>query len=269
MNKLNIISRRLSSLNTMYGGFKITLVTLTLLAAVSNGKIEKPLASRDERTSKLQSMLPSNEYLQGPSGTSTAKLIVKLQDKIVAKGSCNPNLCFGLDGSNLISNRNYERQREFVQLIAATLAIDKNVRMSAYQYGLRLQPISDLTDDIDSFLLKMNLAKRERTLEFSFLAPALFQCQRDFRPYPEDANKIVLIGDGRTNYGSRSLAIRVAEQFLPPYNNGAICAVYVRRPSVRFLEKITQNPDNVLFVEDYFYFDEILGEMVHDICNLV
>lgn len=249
--------------------FLFILLTLGLLFPKSYAQISRPLKSKEERSVELKDSLSGNEFLDGSQGVATAKLMIELQDRIIDQGGCNLNLCFGLDGSRLISAKDYERQREFVQLIAATVAIDERVKMSAYQYGLRLQRISSFTGDIDSFLLRMESAKRKKTLSRSFLSPALFKCQRDFRDNGEDANKIVIIGDGRTNYGRKSLAIRIAARFLPPFNNGAICAVYVKRPAIRFLEKITQDPSKVISVEEYFLFDEILEETVSNVCDLV
>lgn len=242
---------------------------LALAIYVAQAQPTAPLESRAERATNLQSALPSNSFLSGPTGIETANTMVALQDKIIENGGCNLNICFGLDGSNLISNRDYEFQREFVQLVAATITIDERIKLSAYQYGLRLQRISKFTANANQFLLSLESAERQDAQDRSFLAPAIFQCQRDFRDNPEDANKIVLIGDGRTNYGRRSQAVRIAEQFLPPNNNGAICAVYVRRPASRFLERITQNRDRVLDVEDYFFFADILDEVVSNVCDLV
>eukprot|EP00171_Calliarthron_tuberculosum_P008013 IDg8013t1 len=223
---------------------------VAIVASVAYAQIKAPLASRSERTAELQQSLTGNSFTEGAAGAATLDTMVTLQDEIIANGGCNLNLCYGLDGSNLISDTDYELQRFFVQLVAATIAIDPRTKMSAYQYGLRLRRISEYTSDIDQFLINLEDAKRNPTLSRSFLAPALFQCQRDFRASPEDANKIVLIGDGNTNYGSEDSTVRVAEQFLPPNNNGDICAVYVGEPNGNFLLRITQNPDRLLDVED-------------------
>lgn len=245
------------------------LLLSTLLLQCALALLQKPLGTAEERVVKLQSSLPSNDFLHDSTrGISVAKRVVALQDLIIDNGGCNPNLCFGLDGSKLINEYDYELQREFVQLVAATVAVDHRVKMSAYQYGLRLQRISSFTRDIDQFLLDMESSKRNLALTRSFLAPALFKCTLDLSNSFEDANKIVIIGDGRTNYGSANQSIRVAASFLPPNGNGRICAVYVRNPKYRFLEEITQDPAMVIDVIDYTKFDEILEQLVRDICQI-
>lgn len=251
---------------------KATIKTLFLLLAlftIVHGAIRTPLGSKAERTSELQNALPNNELVKGDAGKRAAERVVALQDEIIANGGCNANICFGLDGSGLITNKNYERQRQFVQLIAASVGVDTSVKMSAYQYGLRLRSISKYTKDINQFLRNMENAERMSDLDRSYLAPALFRCQLDFRQSVEDANNIVIIGDGRTNYGRPSQAVRIAERFLPPNNNGAITAVYVGNPAFRFLEKITQNPNMIIDVEDYFGFINILDDVVKNVCDLV
>lgn len=240
-----------------------------LVAAAVFYTAHAQLPSAEQRASDLQAAIPEAlSAFPARSGSSVASQVVALQDEILAAGGCNANICFGLDGSNLISDLDYERQRQFVQIVAATVAIDESVKMSVYQYGLRLRQISEFTSDINSLLLKLEDATRNPTIDRSFLSPAIFQCQRDFKANVEDANKIAIIGDGNTNYGSQSQAVRVASMFLPPNKNGAICAVYVKEPNFRFFDQITQDPSRVISVDNYFAFTDILDEVVRNVCSL-
>lgn len=245
----------------------IAYITLFLIFTSLDGKKQPtaPLASSRDRTNTILSSLTHNSFAQGHSGTNTANKIVKLQDMIVQNGGCNANLCFALDG---MSKADYERQLEFVQLIAATVAIDERVQMSAYQYGRTLHRISSYTDNINAFMMKLGSSSRYITKGNVFLAPALKQCKRDFAGNPEDANKIVIIADGRANQANRQEAINVAKAFRSPGGNGAICAVHVKKSKHSFLSKVVQNPRFLLQVDEYDRFADILGNIVRNVCEV-
>ncbi len=65
----------------------------------------------------------------------------------------------------------------------------------------------------------------------SFLAPVIIHCGIQLRRrFVEDANQIVLIGDGRSDLFGQDFSVRQAEKLPPSQHNGAIAAVTVRSP---------------------------------------
>ena len=212
----------------------------------------------------IKSVIPnkSNVYLT-PENLLKIRAI---QQKVAAKGSCNPNICFALDGSGSISSADYRAQKDFVELVSAIISVDPNAAYAAVQYGLRNVAISDLTSDANAFLLdvdRSHLAGAPRT----FIAAGLGFCISELRPRTEDANKIVLLGDGRSNFGGNP--VPVARQFLPPRGTGSICAVGVGFQNTKVLQDIVGGDRNkVLPVDGYFELIDILDVLVSDICNI-
>lgn len=208
------------------------------------------------------------QVLQNPEARRrTVQTILDLQDKIIARGGCSRNLCFALDASTKLQRVDFLLQRDFVALIAATLGVDDDVNIGAYQYGPRVRRISRLSPGINAFLLKLEQWEQSKSEEFNFLAAAIWRCRREMRPLASrDANKLVIIGNGDTSSFQQSIAQFTAQRFLR--DTGAICAVAVEDANRRFFAKLTDDPARVLGVEDYFLFDQILSDIVSDICGL-
>lgn len=189
-----------------------------------------------------------------------------LQQRVIDNGGCNPNLCFALDGSGSISVEDYELQKEFVEIVAAIVAVDEDAAFGAVQYGLRNIPISRLTTNANQFLRNVErsrLASASRT----FIAAGLGHCIRALRRVPGNANKIVLLGDGRSNFGGNPVPI--AQRFLPPRGNGAICSVGVGFQDTDMLLNIVGgDPRNVLQIDEYFELLDILDILVAQVCGL-
>ena len=210
----------------------------------------------------IQNLIPNNGFIT-PENLLQIRAI---QQQVAAKGSCNPNICFALDGSGSISSADYSAQKDFAQLIAAIISVDPDAAYAAVQYGLRNIAISDLTSDANSFLLDLDgsiLAGAPRT----FIAAGLGYCINQLRPRIEDANKIILFGDGRSNFGGNPVS--VAQRFLPPRGSGSICAVGIGFQNTAVLQAIVGgNPNRVLQVDEYFELMDILEVIISDICGL-
>ena len=206
------------------------------------------------------SILDDNSLFKTP-GIST--LVYKLQEKIKAQGRCNPNVCFALDGSGSISEDEYRTQKEFVQLISAVIGVDEDSAFAGVQYGLRAIGISRLTNDVDAFLLRVEGSVHKRARR-TFISSGLAFCIQELRRRAEDANKIVLLGDGRSTFGGNPVPI--AKKFLPPAGNGSIAAIGVKFADTSRLEAITGDPDKVLAIDEYFELLDLIEDLVADIC---
>eukprot|EP00171_Calliarthron_tuberculosum_P013514 IDg13514t1 len=168
---------------------------------------------------------------------TTVGTMLDLQDKIIQQGGCNRNLCFTLDASSKLSKMDFLLQRDFVQIVVATLGVDRTWN-------------------------------RQTGRRHNFLSLAMWGCRKEMKPRRTvDANKMVVIGNGRTSRLKKFFARRVARIFRRR-DGGSICAVAVDNSNRRFFAKLTRSTDRVLSVTDYFKFDLILKDIVRDICGL-
>lgn len=207
------------------------------------------------------------QRLRQPSSQErTVTTMLNLQDIIIGQGGCNRNLCFALDASRKLSQIDFLLQRDFVQLIVATLSVDNDMHVAARQYGPNLRSISRLSSNIDAFLLRLDNFKRQKGRPRNFLAAAMLGCRLEMAPRVSDANKMVIIGNGRTSFVKREIALIESRIFRS--RNGAICAIAVENSNRNFFTKLTGDSARVLGVTDYTRFDEILTEIVTDICGL-
>lgn len=249
-------------------------VVLGLLLPVLTTAVVRP-GRNAELTADVKRKLAGNPLVSDPiNGDSVVQKIVGLQQEILANGGCGPNLCFGIDGSKFIAQADYQAQINFMAVVAGTIDLPNSLakpRYMAYEYGARVKTISAPTEDVETFYDRLSANPGGPTARFTFLAPALLRCrnimERD--QFRNGANKIVLIGDGRTNFLAKSVSYQEADKFQPPYMNGAICAITVNNPDLRFLNRVTQNPARVLHVSDTSQFINLLDMVVRDVCNIV
>lgn len=215
-------------------------------------------ARRGERA--LNSL--SNETLSLIGGLTRAQI---LQRRIITNGGCNVNICFALDGSGSMSTEDYKRQSDFAVLVSAILAGETEAEFAAVQYGLRNVGISGLTNNANRFLFRVARSRSARAPR-TFIAAGLGFCIRELRRRPEDANKIVVIGDGRSNFGGSP--VDIAQQFLPPQGTGSICTIGIGFPDIPSLVAIAGDADRLLPIDDYNQLLDALELLVADICGL-
>ncbi|KAI0557139.1 von Willebrand factor A-like protein [Gracilaria domingensis] len=188
--------------------------------------------------------------------------------QIAVETNCDPNICFALDGSGSISEDEFELQKDFVEIIAGTVALDEESQYAAIQYGLRPRFISRLTKDADRFLLDV-----EGTLQLgsprTFIAPGIAGCMRQLNRVEGEANTIILLGDGRSTFDSRDPPLdppSIAQVFLSEPNN-SISAVAVSFPNTDMLKAITGREDRVFEVADWSKVLDVIAELVGQVCG--
>lgn len=232
---------------------KATFVLFALVSVVHAAK----LSTTKDFEAYLAKKLPNNRFLKDPR---VKRALIPLMGKIIFKGACNPNVCFALDGSGSVSNDDYRRQKEFVELATVLVGVSKDAHFSSVQYSRTLSEISPLTSDQDSFLIRVQASKKKGGV--TFIPAGLAYCVKQLLPRNEDANKIVLMGDGRNNFGSGSLTGPLRRY------KGEVCAVGVGRFNKRNLIKIAGDPSRVLQSDDYFSLAFLMDDLVSGICKL-
>lgn len=240
--------------------------TFTLLAiCVILSSVAHAMPNRFRARSKfgayLRRKVPGRNRFLRDKGVM--KRVEPLMAKIVAKGGCNANVCFVLDGSYYVSDEEYRMQKEFVELATALIGVDKSAHFAATQYSPPRFALAQLTSDQDAFLVR--IAGSSRWGRNQRVRPGVRFCVNQMRRRREDANKIVLVGDGR---GSLQYS-----EYLPPLQRflrrgGSICAVAVKNANRRLLANVTRNPAHVLPIDGYIELAIVVEDVVEQVCGL-
>lgn len=236
------------------------LAICLILAGVAHAMPNR-FRARSQFGGYLRKKVPgSNRFLRNKG---VMRRVEPLMAKIVAKGGCNANVCFVLDGSYYVTDDEYRMQKEFVELAAALIGVDKSAHFAATQYAPPRFALAQLTSDQDAFLVK--IAGSSRWGRDQRVRPGVRFCVRQMRQRREDANKIVLVGDGR---GSLQYSA-----YLPPLRTfsrrgGSICAVAVKNANRRLLAYVTRNPAHVLAIDGYIDLSIIVEDVVEQVCGL-
>lgn len=187
---------------------------------------------------------------------------VKTLHQIVSSFSCNANLCFAIDGSSAISIGDFTLMKDIIIFTTVLLGIDPNMRFAAAQFGLRQKIISSLTTDIDAFLLKIEQLQRGSFTTKS-VAQGLNYCIRQLRKNPDDFNKIVIFGDGRSTFGRNP--VKLANTFTA--SGGDICAVSLGADDISNLEEmVNDDPSRLFRFPDVLDFADVIMGIVLDVC---
>lgn len=185
----------------------------------------------------------------------------------VVKNGCPVNLCFALQGDTFITDRQFQRQKEFIELIVAITTTDDRGNFCAAQYGRSTTAISPLTkkrfeflDALDATSKLGNGIRGSQTNIAAALAYTGFQV----RTRVADPKKVILFGDGVETIGGQPR--RVARKI--ESEGTEICAVAVgSSKSISDLEDIVGDPTRVFRINDYFDLAEIVVATVNQVCN--
>lgn len=199
--------------------------------------------------------------------SATAK---NMRKKVLENG-CDPNICFALDGSRSISSADYILEKDFVQLVASIVSADPDGTYSAVQYGFGLERISSPTADIDSFLDDVEFSTQLQS-KTTFLAPAINFCIRALGKsrFKGEPKKIVLLGDGGTNYDSRRYQLspaKIIRQWKKQSSAHSASAVAVNFKDISMWKPIVGGRNHVFRVTEWLELVDVLADLVVDICG--
>lgn len=186
-----------------------------------------------------------------------------LRKSLKSVGGCHASVCFAIDGASALTSDEFSSEKDFVLDVTSVIAVDQPVSLAAVQYASVRKAIKRLTKDVPAFNLAVDattqLGGQSKT------AAGLIFCNRQlwrwFSP-----NKIVLIGDGRGDFG-RS-AVRVAQRFRD--RNGDLSVVAAGDADTNALLKIVGGREDRLFnVEsflDVLELQAVIEKLVANIC---
>lgn len=206
-------------------------------------------------------------------GKGKGKKKIKEVMKIVKDaGGCSPNVCFALDGSKSIKENDYELQKNFVLLVAGIIAGDPDAEFAATQYSIIQQPIHLLDNDAVQFQLDMD-ATEQSVIKKTFISAGLGFCINQMNGLDGQPNKIVILGDGRHNFGDKSGPLgpgALADRWRARDPGNKVCAVAVgyRQNLTRLLQIVGGDSDLILEAEEWEDLIEILKDLVMEVCGI-
>lgn len=156
--------------------------------------------------------------------------------------TCTPAVCFVIDGSSALTPSQFEIQKDFVQLAAATLGGLSGAKFAAVQYAgsvanpIPISPLIDAATQGIDFLMDVEAAVQANSNP-TFVEGGIQYCIDEFNSDPSGAEKILILGDGRTNLGSDN-AISVAQSWDNLGNDNNLCAGIVGHGNKEFFVEL-------------------------------
>lgn len=184
----------------------------------------------------------------------------------VRMSGCKVNVCFAIDTSGSVSDEDFVKQREFIIDITAIIGADSRSRFAAGQYGKRTYRISSLTSDVSAFNGLVQSAQLQKDGATS-MGSGIVWCDRQLRRQKDDANKMVVMGDGNNNLGGDPVH---RANIFRERANGRVCTVGVGfedQQDIKVLEEVAGSPARLFAVDDYVELSFIVEELVEDICK--
>jgi len=126
-----------------------------------------------------------------------------LRRQLKSVGGCNANVCFAIDGSSSISSAEFENEKNFVLDVASIISRDQPVELAAAQYSTAIVPITRLTPYVAGF--DKSVRNAAQIGGASFVVGGVNYCFSQLMRRYGEANQIVILGDGRSNIGSRAV----------------------------------------------------------------
>lgn len=200
-----------------------------------------------------------------------AEALINTTTQMVRDHGCDPNICFALDGSRSISWREYQLQKDFVNIVAATISTDPEGTYAAVQYGTRNRRISPSTSNIETFLRAVKRSRSKRS-DAAFITGGLNFCIRQLKRsiFDGEPKKIVLIGDGDTRFGAREPPrdpASIIARWLRKDSSHSVCGVGVKFSDLSKWEAIVGDPEHVFHASEWLELIYVLEDLVIDVCG--
>lgn len=231
----------------------------------------------------------TNDPVRNTSRPNSDSYIQSLKSQIQGSGSCSKTrICFALDGSGSISPSEYSLQIKFAETIASIISVNPSAQFAAIQYGLRNVEISPLTDDLQFFRTSLNSSKPSHASR-TFIAAGIGGCAVELRGKSTSINtdlesngthhsmstknglersdkKIVLLGDGRGNFGISpvQVASKIEEEI-----GADLFAIGIGFPDVSELKEIVGEAYKVGILGRYrdLGMEKIVSDVVSFACG--
>lgn len=194
-----------------------------------------------------------------------------LQEQIASRG-CATDVCFALDGSASVGQIEFERAKEFAQVIAVIASTDPRARHGAVQFGLTNVAVANLTSNTTKFVSDVAaslFANAPRT----FTGAGVLGCGRIVRDVAPASivvrgsfAAIIIISDGGSNFGANPA--RVVNEFFVERPNAAVLAIGIGNADRGLLENIAPNGNRFVDLARPSLLPEATKATINFICQL-
>jgi len=189
----------------------------------------------------------------------------------IYQSGCTANICFAIDGSGSVTFDEFRKAAVFAQDVSNTLAFFQDTEYAAVKFGVRSILLTFLTG-AQEFNEVMEYANRVegRNRFATSVGAGIVSCNAILAERKGYPNKIVVITDGRNNFGGDP--VRNANIFRSKYPNGRISAIgigNVTPAGLNILQGVAGSTGSVLTVADYVELGQKVNELVCNVCEIV
>lgn len=179
-------------------------------------------------------------------------------------GKCKAaNVCFAIDGSGSVNSTEFSFATRFVQDVVNALAGMTETEYAANQFAKTATVLSGLTTDRDAFSTVMETATPKGGI--TSVGAGIASCDFTLAGRTGEPNKLVVITDGRNNFGGSP--VRNAKAFKDREPNGRLCSVVVGdTPDLSLLQEISDAP--VIQTNGYITLALKITTLVAQICEI-
>lgn len=251
----------------------LSLFSVLLLTRFISGSCHQvPTAINSHRTQPNE----LNASTRNTDQYGSVPYIQNLKYRIHKSGACNrTTICFALDGSESISSSQYNLQAKFSETIASIVDVNPSTQFAAIQYGLRNVEISELTSNLNEFKTSLR-SSRSVQASRTFVSAGIGGCAVKLRGRRNEKNnenglgrwerKIVLLGDGRSNFGISPVKVanKIEEKI-----GADLFAIGIGFPDVRGLKEIVGEADKVRVLGGYegLELEKVVSDVVSFACG--
>ncbi len=196
---------------------------------------------------------------------STAALN-ELRRQVKNAGKCKANVCFAIDGSGAIESAQFQNQKNFVFDAVRALGTENEVRLAACQFASSVTPIQPLTTDVSKFNEAVYRVRQVKSS--SFAIGGIDYCISQLLSRVGEANKIVVLSDGRSSFNSTALA----RLDLFRKAGGSVCAVGAGFVDSAALLRIAGGDKDLVYYANSFLdvltLQNVMKKLVSQICGV-
>ncbi len=205
-----------------------------------------------------------------PAIPSTARNNAECSLQAIFESKCTANICFAIDGSGSINATEFKNATVFTQAVTNTLAFFPETEYGAVQFGFSSYLISFLSKASPFNLAMQRVKQIEPALRtFTSVGAGIVTCDTLLSTRPGEPNKMVVMTDGRNNFGGDP--VKNADIFRARGPNNRVSTIGIGRQTAQgqaTLAAIAGSTGTVLTVEDYVELFNVVNDLICDVCEI-
>lgn len=186
-----------------------------------------------------------------------------LRQNVVDKG-CDVNVCFAIQGDAYITDKEFQDMKDFIDLMIAILFTDTSGNYCAVQYGRTTYRIAPLSRRKQWFLNRVQNARKVNGFNTN-IAGALGYMGFQMLARAEDANQIIVLGDGLESVGFPPKWITRKIHQSGYIDVAAVAVGGASYPALKAL--VGGDPNKIVELDEFFELAEIVVGLVSGLCG--